>query len=275
MLEIATSASIKWRLPELETILDEFDNDLCITVKNICLESNNDYPNLVLYASGKSIVTFREVIRLCAFGYPDGALSLARNIYEQLVIICFFEQKKNSPIFQNYITDYYLDYDIQRCKALIYEYEHFEGNTKRLEECTQTLKKCEEQASRNTKGKYWWAGYPTFEKIAESVSNGQDEDIRSFLQLLHYTYKRASVSLHSSCLGNAIRLGNDKNYVGVNTAPSLKGQDIPLWFATASFIMVVGVACQVFNIDFENYKNRLNDIAVFYRKEGEKEATHV
>ena len=60
----------------------------------------------------------REIIHLSAFGYPDGALSLARNIYEHVIILAFFENHKSDNDFGNYVDDYYVDYDIQRNKAL-------------------------------------------------------------------------------------------------------------------------------------------------------------
>ena len=47
--------------------------------------------NLVLNCTGKSLLTLRELILLCKNGFPDGALGLARNLFEQFIIISVFE----------------------------------------------------------------------------------------------------------------------------------------------------------------------------------------
>ena len=90
-----TVAVSKWRLEELDTLIDEFDSNLAGAVKKLELKESNDYQNLVLRVAGKSIVTFREILTLSAYGYPDGALSLARNLYEQFITLYFFEGYDN------------------------------------------------------------------------------------------------------------------------------------------------------------------------------------
>lgn len=274
MLEIITPTTVQWRLAELDGILDEFDSDMAEAVSRAEVKTSISYANAVIYTVGKSLITFREIICLSAFGYPDGALALARNIYEQLIVLSFFELNKNTDEFQTYLDDYFLDYEIQRCKAMNYEYEHCGGNENELNANQDMLKQFKAKAHRNIRGDYWWSGYPTFSKLADNIILKQDDKIKRFLHGLHYTYKRACVSLHSSSLGNAIRLGNESEFVGVDTSPTVRAHDIPLWFATASFIMIVGVACNELNIDFEKYKTRLNDLSRFYRSQGEMESAN-
>ena len=47
--------------------------------------------NLILNCTGKSLLTLCELILLCKNGFPDGALGLARNLFEQFIIISVFE----------------------------------------------------------------------------------------------------------------------------------------------------------------------------------------
>ena len=266
MLAFTTPNTSKWKLQELESIIDEFESNLCNVIESRRLKAHVDYQNIVLFTAGKSIVTFREVIALCSLGYPDGALSLARNLYEQFITLSFFEHKKTSEDFQTYIDDYFLDYDLQRSKNLVFEYEYIEKNellSKNYKEELKAMKS--KKAHQKVNGDYWWTGYSSFKKVVDFVIEKSDASFQRWISALHFTYKRSSVTLHASCLGNMIRLGNDSQFVGVDTAPSLKGQDIPLWFASCSFIMIVGVSCSVFEMEFEKYKERLNSLAVFYQ----------
>ena len=117
-LSIQTNCSLDWKLNVLDKIIDSMEDEieLAITQKQILTDRN--YANIILRIAGKSVVNMREIICLSTYGYPDGALSIARNLYEQVIILAFFENHKNDKDFNNYIEDYYTDYDIQRNKAL-------------------------------------------------------------------------------------------------------------------------------------------------------------
>ena len=87
---------------------------------------------------------------------------------------------------------------------------------------------------------------------------------------LHLIYKRACVSLHAGSLGNAIRLGTDPSFVGVDNTAKMHGHELPLYFATHSFIPVVGVTCRELHLDGSNLLKELNDLAIFYFDRWEK-----
>ena len=88
-LYIQTRYSLQWRLEELEKIIDSMEDEIEEAITHQNLQTDHNYTNIVLRTAGKSIVGMREIIRLSAFGYPDGALSLARNIYEHYSISFF------------------------------------------------------------------------------------------------------------------------------------------------------------------------------------------
>ena len=80
--EYITPAIEKWKLNDFMEIIDGFEDVLADTTHHKMYVGNN-YQTLLLHLAGKSILTSREIITLCALGYPDGALSLGRNLYER------------------------------------------------------------------------------------------------------------------------------------------------------------------------------------------------
>lgn len=256
----------QWRLYELTSILDSIEDDMAAAISAKQLKTGNDYCNIVLRSAGKAIVSMREIICLTSCGYPDGALSISRNLYEQLIILAFFESKHQDQKFQNYVEDYCIDYDIQRCNALIYECKNCYHNPARLTELTQELESVKNSAHKSTdRGAYWWAGYSNFSKLTKSVIKSmQEQNVRFFLHRLHLHYKRACVALHASCIGNTLRLGGNPDFAGIDTTPSEKGHALPLWFATVSLGYILGVAFSVLELEYEHYEQSLNELSAFY-----------
>ena len=256
----------QWRLCELTNILDSIEDDIASAISDKQIKTGNDYCNIVLRAMGKAIVSMREIICLVSCGYPDGASSISRNLYEQLIILAFFEGKHQDRKFQDYIEDYCIDYDIQRCNALIYECKNCFQNPERLTELTQELTRIKSSAHKSTdRGTYWWAGYSSFSNLTKAVIKSmQEQNVQFFLHRLHLHYKRACVALHASCIGNTLRLGGNPDFAGIDTTPSEKGHALPLWFATVSLGYILGVAFSVLELDYENYEQTLNGLSSFY-----------
>lgn len=98
---IQTPCSLQWRLDELDKIIDSMENEIEAAITQQQIQTGHDYTNIILRTAGKSIVSMKEIIHLSAFGYPDGALSLARNIYEHVIILAFFENHKSDNDFGN------------------------------------------------------------------------------------------------------------------------------------------------------------------------------
>ena len=262
-LEFVTSAVTKWQLDEFMSIVDEFEDEFADTVGHK-LTIANDYHTVLVHIAGKVLLTTRELLNLCALGYPDGALSLARNLYEQMVIVSFFEAHKKDADFQKYIDDFFLSYRIQRNKMLRV-CENFFPEEK-AEDLLQEYAEVKKQAHQAVNGDYWWTGYSSFAKLAESIINDASNDhLRRFLGKQYITYKRACLSLHAGCMGNAIRIGSDVNYGKIDTSPTEYGQSTPLGYAAASLIMIIGTLCIEFNINHEKYLKKLNSLAITYQ----------
>lgn len=267
-LHIKTNYSEQWRLDELDRIIDSMEDEIEEAITQQQIQTGRDYTNIVLRTAGKAIVSMREIIHLSAFGYPDGALSLSRNIYEQVIILAFFEQHKQDKNFDNYVDDYYIDYDVQRNKALRYECNHCTQDGGKISALEDEFKHLKQTAHHQINGNYWWSGNNGFIKLVEStIASVPDERGKRFLHGLHFAYKRACVSIHASCIGNTLRLGVDPSFEGIDTSPTLKGHSLPLWFATISFIYIMGVTYSLLNLDYEAHDNALNELAVFFRQQ--------
>ena len=268
-LSYSTEVSKKWKLHELDEIIDSFEKEVYDYVETHKIYENCDYPNALLELCGKAIVTFREIITLISFGYPDGALSLARNLYEQMIFLCFFENRRNEEQFQDIIDDYYLNGAIKEKMEAEYLYEHCSENVVLLQQVKEQIGELKQKAHRKpVKGDYWWAGVDSFAALVEKVRKEQLADAPEFvlfLHKLHLVYKQACLMLHASSIGNAVRLG-EKTKNCVSTAPVKKGHGTPLWFATTSLICIVGVMCSNFGIDYSKYKETLNNLAMEFNQ---------
>ena len=263
--EYMTPAITKWKLNDFMNVINGFETELADKTHNN-FYIGNDYKTILLHIVGKSILITREVLTLCAHGYSDGALSLARNLYEQMIIINFFEIHKNDNSFEEYINDYILSYEVQRNKYL-------KDSAKYLDEIDNSeydnaLAELKKRAKHKISGEYWWSGYSCFSDLVKVVMNGEkNNQVHKFLGIQYARYKRACISIHASCIGNSNRLSNDTGWGVVDVSPDLYRQAAPLMFAVVSLIYIIGVACSCFQLDGSNYLKKLNELAIFYQSE--------
>lgn len=268
MFNFSTENTSIWRLNELERIIDDFEEFLGDYVNYHNIKKNEDYLNIVLDITGKSIVTFREIICLSTCGYSDGALSLARNLCEQFFILAFFEEKLDSSEFQNYVDDYHLDYEIQRIKIIKKNMELFSKS--KLIKLDKELQALKQKSTKRINGNYWWAGVGSFKDLCMVVRENEESSVQSLINDILMVYNRACVSLHSSCLGNSIRLSLDNNFVGIDTSPCLNGHSMPLWLSSVTFIWIMAIANKEI-MGTIKYSKELNDLAAFYSKKMKNE----
>lgn len=264
-LDVRTECTKLWKLDELDSIVDSVESYVADAVQAQHIKTDNNYLNILLFTFGKSVMTMREIICLSTFGFPDGALSLARNIYEEFIIVSFFEKHKQDSDFQNYVDDYHLDYNIQRNRALKYEAAHF-GNSTELKKIENETAKAKNASHHKITGQdFWWTGKGSFANVVEDVQNSEtDSTIKTFLGRLHFAYKRACASIHAGCLGNMLRLGVDSNHIGIDNSPKTNGHELPLYLATCAFILIVSITCKELQLDDKYMNKELNDLAAFY-----------
>lgn len=257
----------KWRLDELTKIIDSFENNLADYVNENHFKTANDYSNILLFTAGKSILTFREIITLCLNGYSDGALSLTRNLYEQFIILMYFEINENSSDFKSIVEKYFLDYDICRLKALKYEAEYCFGNEKMKDKIENQIKQIKQTVNDKCSQDYWWAGKGGFRDVVDTVMNSLEKNkagASKTIAKLHLLYKRACVSVHASSMGNSLRLGIDNSLPIIDTSENLNGQSIPLYFATTTFRYICCEVCNKFKIAYNEYDDALITLEKYY-----------
>lgn len=251
------------KVDELWKLVGVFEDKIAEAAENQHVVIADDYRNLLLHASAKSIVTTRELCILCANGYPDGALSLARNIYEHFIVLAFLESKRKESEFMNYINDYYVDADLQYCKmAKVQKSTMPEDEFERI---VSLEKEAKSRATRNTKGQYWWTGLSDFRALIDYISEiNQDSGLSAMLVRLHAMYKLACVVLHSNSLGNNFRIGIDRDFAGIDTNPVDKGLELPLEFVSLTLIYIIGTVGAEFGIEYEAIIKPLNELAAHY-----------
>ncbi len=257
----------KWRLDELTQIIDRFESDMAYYVKVNHVQTAQNYPNMLLFTASKSILTFREVVTLCLNGYSDGALSLTRNLYEQLITLMFLEFKENKSDFPSIIENYFIDHDICRLKALKYEAEYCFDNEEMKDKIENQLKQIKQTVNNKCSQDYWWAGKNGFKDMVDTVMNSLEEKVAGAsktIAKLHLLYKRACVSIHASSMGNSVRLGIDNSLPIIDTSPNLNGQAIPLYFAASTFRYICCKICSKLNIAYNKYDNELIALEKYY-----------
>ena len=257
----------KWRLEELLTVINDFEEVFSNAVNEKGLNEES-YQTILANICGKTLVTSREVIALCANGYPDGALSLARNVFEQMIIIAFFEQRKNNPNFTEIVEKYFKNYTIQRNKNLKDIYE-LQKDYKKKREYSKKIEMFKVDNNIKKLSDYWWSGYDSFSNLCKAVIKSEannDKTMNSLLCQLYSNYKRACLSIHANCMGNAIRLGKDSCIDIVDTSPTTEGQEHPLHFLTLSLIYIVCIACKIFDVDYRTLQKDFTGLASFYWK---------
>ena len=110
-LSVKNICTEQWRLYDLDAVIDEMETKIADTVTKNKTKVARDYTNIVLRTAGRSILGMREILCLSASGYPDGALALARNLYENVMILAFFENNQQNAEFESFVDDYHKDYD--------------------------------------------------------------------------------------------------------------------------------------------------------------------
>ncbi len=253
----------KYQLSELKQCLNLIENDFERTINQGNYTEEKSYLNVVLHCAGKSILTMREIIILCENGMPDGALGLSRNIFEQFIIIYFFESKTIDEERDKLVEKYLADYEMKRLMYLkeVYKYANKQSENE------QYQKELDNQLNYFYVKKYkdyWWSGANNFGDLCRNVIDNVEDECKPMVNNMHLSYKRACLSLHASHFGNANRL--TESYPDIDISPSNRGQQFSLDLAVKSLIMVVMVAYKLLNIPSKEVNKRLNDLAIFYQE---------
>ncbi len=259
----------KWRLNELNEIVDSVDEDIYNEILENKIQYAIDYINIILRVMGSSIICMREIICLSSCGYPDGCMALARLLCEHAVILYFLDSSKNAPDFSQIIENYYNDSEVKRTKTLLFTAEKAKNEDKinELKDKLENFTSAIPTYNRKNKSDYWWTNINSFaDMFNEVIKRNQEIDGKNdFLLSLYIDYKLACLQTHSSCLGNAWRIGKPNDITTIDTSPTAEVYNIPLLMALKSFFIVLLVAYENLSLDFNKYKHKLNELLAFYK----------
>lgn len=256
----------KYKLDELDIVLELVEEAIENAINHQQISIDSDESIFLIYTSGKCLVTTREIMVLCSNGFPDGALALSRNLYEQMIITAYIKQINDKEERIKTIKKYIEDYDVQRFKNVQFAY-HINSKIKDAQYANEKKKEILNKYGIDKYSDYWWApGINSFAAMCQSVENNKrNADIKPLLINSHLLYKRACLAMHASSIGNRIRLGS--NIADVDLGPWNDGQEYALYLATVSLIQVFGYTSQFLNFKFEDAKRinlSLNRLAIYY-----------
>lgn len=261
----------KYKISELVSIVENIEEKVTtyFNTERPC----DPFSKIITRLFGKTMVTYKEIVTLCTEGFSDGALSLSRNIYEQLVILNFFSLKQREDDFQQYIENYNKSYEVMRLKSLKFYAEFCQQDFDKKQEYENRLEKLKEETHNNLKSDYWWARVNSFKKLCDLVFdsyNDEDIKVKQFLYHLHLMYKRACLSLHASSMGNSVRLGIDSTEI-ININPDYSGQAVPLEFVTHCLYFILISICDHYKIDAMDKCKELEALSDYYHKQWDGE----
>lgn len=233
----------KWDLKYYTGIVDACEDVIAEEATRWKTADDINYYFLSTYA--KAILTTREALCLLNNGYPDGALSRAREVYEQMVLAFYISDNYSDELIKRYFADYELK--IYKNRKLLYEklrkimdvgkekYQDLEN------ECQQKINKLKHQYGK-INGDYWWV-------INEKISSFNDIQNCVGVGLLLILYKRACISTHSGALSDIALLGRDNKEGSLLRADKTKkGFEIPLLLLFESFNILTQIVFRHFNL---------------------------
>jgi hypothetical protein len=252
-----------WKLDEFSSLINDFDEAIGNAIREKDIEQKEDFNHILLHIAGKSIVSAREIICLCSNGFADGAMSLARTVYEHSIILLFFYQRLNDLDFHEYIEDFFLDYKrkYQKYYKTVAEELKLDDLKKQVDSSVENRKR---KAHHPENGDYWWSGKGNFYNVVQDVHSNLDDSVKTVFLRAFLLYKQACLFVHSNSFGNMWRLSAEGEYEGINTCPSEKGHSLPLEFAALSIICISFVVCMHLNLEFTALQNGFNKLATYY-----------
>lgn len=254
-----------WKTKEFRQLLDQFEQELEAASKDT--RETDKGKMIMLFQIASSMTTAREITYLCELGFPDGAFSLTRKLYEQAIHRLFFMVHKNDSDYLNILNDYELNGEYQIHKYNKERAEIFDDVDKtELEEEFERIKQQSIHSFPPERfNDYWWSGKGSFQQMVKDVEDAYPlpED-KLLLKKLHLFYIASNRFLHVNAAGNMQRLGKTNPYHVIDTSLSLNGQQVPLYNSVLCLILVMLPACQTFNMNFQYYKDNLNELAVYY-----------
>ncbi|MBQ3784403.1 MAG: hypothetical protein II838_13350 [Lachnospiraceae bacterium] len=255
----------KYELDIFAQLIEDCEDSIISVLDSNKSKESSEFRNYLLYTVGKCFVTCREIIILCWSGYPDGALALSRNIYEQFVITFYLYDQVINKNNKSILDKYFDDYDYQRARNLKFEAEKIQNDELKAVQYKETIKRLKVKYNLKDMHDYWWLDEKrkNFSALCDYVCIN-NSDMSEFLRNMQLLYKRACLSVHASYMGNKIRIGSD--FDGIDVGPWDRGQENALFLSVASMIYILGIVSEVIGVPIKKEINELDKLAEKYIK---------
>ncbi len=231
-------------LNDFAIIIDKCRN-LAVSV-NVKVEISIQYVFSQLYA--KTLLTICEIYTLLVAGYPEGAMTLARNTYETMIIMTYLYERRDN---KDLVERFYDDYSVKTCRDHIKYLEWLREKVTDNEELEFLLNKRNDEekslkkkysaylSGRNEEKyfkQYWWASKDmSFNQLRKAV--GYPEN---------YMYNISCYRVHAGMTG-LLRFDNTEEGLLIDSCES--GKEMPLRFSLLNFIVSTNLFFGIHNID--------------------------
>ena len=249
----------KYKLNDLNKIIANIEEQVLHAIRNGKSLGKQDDIDLLVPSLTTSLSLLRQIILLIQNGFPDGALILSRNIYEQMIICAFIEEKDDIKKHDELLEKYFQDAELIRLKFLNEQAKRFKD-----EECiikTDRLIKEHQERFESSFGQYWWAKKKSFKDLSDEITKREDP-CQGLVNNMHMEYKMACIAMHPSSFGNRMNIGSD--VVGVDMRARNTGHEHALFLAVASLISLVGYTYYYLQIDDKDVLDKLNRLGIHY-----------
>lgn len=223
------------------------------------IEEKEDLSNAFVVLYSKALLTMSEIHCLLSNGYPEGAMSLARNTYETLVITAYLYLKREDP---QLIKRFFDDLSIKTCSDYISYLKWYLKNRKddsyviselnrKQEEWLLWIDKYDDFALNNKGGsyfkQYWWAGKNmSFHKIREATDYSDS-----------YLYDLSCYRVHAGMVG---KIYFDQTEEGFLLAKSDHGKETPMFFALLNFAEQSQLFFGYHQIDYSSISHKMDSL---------------
>lgn len=226
--------------------------DLCRELAgSVTIKVNKDlsYAFCVLYS--KTLLTMCEIRWMLYGGYPEGAMALARNTYESLIILTYlYDNRDDQQLIERFLDDYSIKTCQDHINYLLWYIEH--GNdddsiqsdlSRRQKEWTAWQQKYEDYISKQKTEsffrQYWWAGKNmSFNKLRKATSYSA-----SFL------YDISCYRVHAGMTG---MICFDNTEEGLLIGNVENGKEFPMFFSLLNFTIQTRLFFDIHHIDCES-----------------------
>lgn len=275
-----------WKKPidyfeSLIELITSYSYSFTETFFNVALEKDNLLFNALHNIHARALLISRECLTLIKNGYPDGAFSRWRTIYELSVISKFLYDENNNDLCERYLNYYHIqEYLDEKHSRERNHQNHTDKSFKVLKDNYDFM--INKYGKNYIKGQYGWANYifnktVTFKDIKDKVD----------MDNLYGYYKLSSSYIHGNPKANEESLGIIPNLEKVKLiGPSNYGLSLPMQNTAISLVNIstfffltysnldVWTACSIMNkflekiifesnkvqVKIENKENKLRGI---------------